>query len=99
MVTKVLSPLIQFVARQEAMLEEVALGRGQPAFEIGRSQIVRRVHALDAIAERVDVKVALAPGDHRHGADLRLPGSMKERLVLLAHDWTKAVHTAHIVHA
>ena len=81
------------------MLEQVALERGQPALEVGCPQIVRRVHTLDAKAERIDVEIAPAPGDHHHGADLRLPGRMKKRLVLLAHDGAKAVHAAHIMDA
>jgi hypothetical protein len=99
MLTKVLGPFIQLVASQEVILEQVELDRGQPPLEVGCSQVVRRVYALDAKAVRVDCEVALTSGDHHQGADPGLPGRTKEWLVRLAHDRTKAMHTAHIVHA
>jgi hypothetical protein len=48
---------------------------------------------------RIDSEVAPAPDLRHHGADMRLPGRMKDRLIHFAHDGTEAVHAAHIVDA
>src|SRR5215213_558211 len=47
--------------------------------------------------ERIDSEEVFA--QLRYAEDARLPGRMKEWLVRLAHDRTKAVHSTHIVHA
>ena len=43
---------------------QVQLDPGEPSLEVGGPQVVRRVHALDAIAERIDIEVAPADGKH-----------------------------------
>lgn len=81
----------------EALLDEQAVDGGEPAFVIGRVEVCVRRHALDAVAEFVEVVEALAEGRELYGEDGPLPVGMKERLVRVVLDDAEAVHSAEIV--
>ena len=81
----------------DALFNEQAVDGGEPAFVIGRVEVFVRRHALDAVAEFVEVVEALAEGCELDREDGPLPVGMKERLARVVLDAAEAVHSAEVV--
>ena len=86
--------LLQFVGVDVALFDQHTGDAIQPVLEVGGAEVVRGVHALDAVAKLVDVH---QPGAHRRVVDRddrRLP-RLQGGIVSL--DRTEAVHAADVV--
>ena len=62
-------------------------------------QVMRRVHALDRVAELIDVVVAAREAGDEHPEHAFLPLAVEDRLVFFRVDGADAVHAAQIVYA
>src|SRR4029077_7279876 len=83
----------------DALFHEHARDTVQPVLEVARAEVVRGVHALDPVAELVNVVAAWGEHGALDGDDHGLPAPVKWRLVLLALHRAEAVHPAEIVDA
>ena len=82
-----------------ALLGEDARDAVQPVLEVTGAEVVGGIHALDPVAELVDVVEPGGAGGAHDGHHRRLPRRMEWRLVLLALHRTEPVHAAEIVDA
>jgi hypothetical protein len=85
--------------RASAGLDEDSLERRHPAAVVAERQVLDRIHALDRVAEGVDVRPAEADRLVDHAEDALLPVGVEDRLVPLDDDRAEAVHAAHVVDA
>ncbi len=71
----------------------------EPLLVVRGGEVVRGAHALDGVAELVDVEDAAPAARPHHGEHGGLPRGVEHGLVLLALDASEAVHAAEIVYA
>src|SRR5436309_15676797 len=71
-----------------------------PSFVIAHAQVLGRWQNLNPMTRRIEIPLASASPQHAsQRIDPRLPGSVKDGLVLLVFDGTHAVHATHVVDA
>lgn len=81
----------------DALLDEQAVDGSEPAFVVGRAEVFVWGHALDAVAEFIEVVEALSESRELNRKDGPFPVGMKERLVRVVVDEAEAVHSAEVV--
>src|SRR6185369_14394300 len=95
---ELLRPRLELGGVDDTLLREQAGDAVEPVLEVARGQIVGGVHALDPVAELVDVVDGPARGSH-DGDHRRLPARVEGRLAVLALHRSEPVHAAEIVDA
>jgi hypothetical protein len=96
---EVLGPRLELLALDHALLHEQRLHRGQPVLVVARVEVALLPHALDGMAELVDVVDALDHADEVHHEHGLFPVRVEGGLVCLALDGTEAVLAAEVVDA
>src|SRR5262245_49535952 len=71
----------------------------QPMLVVARGQIMRGVHALNSVADLVNVELPAGKGRDHQGKDPSLPVMMKHGFMVFSDNWPHPVHTAHIMDA
>ena len=66
-------PLLELLAGDDALLDQVALQRGEPALVVAGGEILGRRHPLDAVAGLVDVDEPTGPDRPLHRVDGAAP--------------------------
>src|SRR5204863_7917340 len=84
-------PRIDLRRAEDTLLDEITLDGREPALVIAGGKILGRRHALDPVAELVDIVEALHRADTVDTADASFPGFVEDWLVLLALDPAEAV--------
>ena len=90
-------PPLQLSCVKDALLDEQAVDGSEPAFVVGRAEVLVWGDALDAVAEFIKIVEALSESRELDRKDDPLPVGMKERLVWVVVDEAEAVHSAEIV--
>src|SRR5438034_312987 len=96
---EMVGPRLELLPLDHALLDEERLHRGQPVLVVARVEVTLLPHALDGMAELVDVVDALDHADEVHYQHGLLPLRVEGGLVRLALDGTEAVPAAEVVDA
>ena len=90
-------PRLHLRLGHDALFHEQARDAVQPLLVVGGREIVGRAHALDGVAELVDVVEAPPRAGPHHGEHLRLPGRVEHGLLVLPLHPAEALHPTEVV--
>src|SRR5205823_5328447 len=90
-------PPLQLFLVDDLLFEQRAGNPVEPVLVVAGAEIVGRVHALNGMAELVEVDETPAADSRLHRSNGRLPAVVKRRLVVVTFDSAKSMHATKIV--